>query len=208
MSDELLDEAITWTKARMATSAAHDWGHIERVLHNATVLAEKEGADKLVVQLAAVTHDVVNLSKNHPERKTASKKSAKLVSQWLEGKLEADRIALVFEAIKCHSFSAGFVPESLEAQVVSDADNLDAIGAIGIARAFECGGAMGTATLSSEDPFCAEREPDDSRYTVDHFYTKLLLLGERFYTDSGRDEAERRLAFMRQFLDELAGEVV
>ena len=154
MSKEILDEAIAWTKTRMVASAGHDWGHIERVLHNATVLAKEEGADLLVVQLAAAMHDVVNLSKDHPERRKASEKSAQLACQWLEGKLEADRIARVFEAIKCHSFSAGFVPESLEAQVVSDADNLDAIGAIGIARAFECGGAMGTATLASEDPFC------------------------------------------------------
>lgn len=204
---QLMREAVRWTREQMGQSAGHDWGHIERVVRNAAVLAEEEEADRLVVELAAVTHDVVNLAKDDPRRSKASTLSAERVAQWLDGKLEEERIALIYEAVKCHSFSAGFVPQSLEAQVVSDADNLDAIGAIGIARAFECGGALGRITMSSVDPFCREREPDDSEFGLDHFYTKLLVLGERFYTKSGKQRAKQRISFMKTYLAELAREV-
>lgn len=207
MNERLLSDAIAWTRQNMAISAGHDWGHIERVLHNATELAQAEGADILVAQLAAVMHDVVNLEKDHPERKKASVMSAERASQWLQGKLQQPRIDGVYEAIKCHSYSAGFTPQGLEAKVVSDADNLDALGAIGIARTFECGGAMGTATMSAQDPFCTHRQPDDGRYTVDHFFAKLLRLEERFYTDSGRQAAKQRLDYMRAFLAQLDAEI-
>ena len=205
--NELIAHAVDWTRRKMETGAGHDWGHIERVRNNARVLAAAEDADELVVELAAVMHDVVNLPKDHPERAQASTKSAKLAATWLDGRLEEKRIELVYEAIRCHSFSAGFTPESVEAKVVSDADNLDALGAIGIARTFEVGGATKKQTVATKDPFCEERRPDDSRYTVDHFYTKLLALRDRFYTESGRAEASERLEFMRKFLDEMAREL-
>ncbi len=205
--DRLIEDAKTWVREKMATGAGHDWGHIERVVVNARRLAEAEGADLRVVELAAWMHDVVNLPKDHPERASASTKSAEAACQWLQGRLEEERVELVREAIRCHSFSAGLIPQSLEAKVVSDADNLDALGAIGIARVFEIGGALGKSTLASKDPFCHEREPDDGRYTVDHFYTKLLKLGEWFYTESGRRQAQERLGFMRQFLEILESEV-
>jgi uncharacterized protein len=203
----LLDDAIAWTKARMADTAGHDWHHIERVLANATALARLEDADLLVVQLAAVMHDVVNLPKDHPERKRASTFSADEAAAFLEGRLEPDRISRVHEAIRCHSYSAGLTPESLEARIVSDADKLDSLGAIGIARTFECGGAMHARTLHGDDPFCRTREPDDRRYTVDHFFAKLLNLEPMFHTESGRTEAGRRTGFMRTFLSELEREI-
>lgn len=205
--ETLLDRAITWTRDQMSDTAGHDWNHIERVLANATRLAREEGADLLVVQLAAVMHDVVNVAKNHPDRKRASTLSAELAATFLEGELEPERIALVHEAIRCHSYSAGFTPESLEARIVSDADKLDSLGAIGIARTFECGGSMQTRTLNADDPFCRERQPDDGQFTLDHFYAKLLKLEELFHTGSGRREAARRTAFMRAFLDELDREI-
>ncbi|MBA2661882.1 MAG: HD domain-containing protein [Bradymonadaceae bacterium] len=205
---ELLEQAIAWTQAEMPSGAGHDWNHIERVLKNASALAAEEpGADLLVVRLAAVMHDLVNLPKDHPKRRMASTMSAERAADWLADKLAPERVALVCEAIRCHSFSAGFLPQSLEARIVSDADKLDSLGAIGIARTFECGGQMGRLTLSADDPFCAERSPDDGVYTVDHFYTKLLGLLTLFHTESGRRQAERRLAFMRLYLDTLASEL-
>ena len=204
--EELVEKAIAFTKGRMEESAGHDWMHIARVLANAEALAREEGADLLSCQLAAVMHDLINLPKNHPDRRQASRMSAREAAAWLEGRLDAERIEWIEEAIRCHSYSAGLIPEGLVAKVVSDADNLDALGAIGIARTFECGGAMGTATMAAEDPFCRKRTPTDHLYTVDHFYAKLLRLKERFYTESGRRAAERRLAFMEAFLVELEEE--
>ena len=208
MNTEVIEDARDWVRGQMATGAGHDWGHIQRVVANARRLAGEEGADEVVVELGAWMHDVVNLPKDHPQRHRASTMSAEAARRWLDGKLEEQRVELVCEAIRCHSFSAGLVPQSLEAKVVSDADNLDAIGAIGIARVFEIGGALERRTLSMEDPLCEEREPDDGVYTVDHFFTKLLRLQERFYTESGRREAEERLAFMCRYLEVLKSEVV
>lgn len=205
--NELIEAAIAFTRREMAMSAGHDWMHIERVMGNAERIGEAEGADLLAVRLGAVMHDIVNLPKDHPEREAASTLSAEKAATWLEGRLEAERIATVYEAIRCHSFSAGFVPRGLVAKVLSDADKLDALGAIGIARTFEIGGLMGTATLAEFDPFCEVREPEDKLYTVDHFYRKLLKLEERFYTESGQAAARRRIGFMREFLSELRAEV-
>ena len=204
---DLVESAWRWTREQMEVAAGHDFGHIERVVTNAKRLGKVEGADGLVVRLAAITHDVVNLPKDDPDRHLASSRSAEAVSTWLEGRLEPARIDLVAEAIRCHSYSAGCIPESVEAKVVSDADNLDAIGAVGIARCFEIGGKLGRVTLATDDPFCDERTPDDGTYTVDHFYTKLLRLGERFYTASGRREAKQRIEFMKEYLEQLRREV-
>lgn len=205
--DELVDEARRWSLEFMDESAGHDTGHIRRVVTNARRLAQQEGADELVVRLAAWMHDLVNLAKDHPKRSSASTKSAEVASDWLDGRIDDERIELVKEAIRCHSFSAGLEPESLEAKVVSDADNLDAIGAIGIGRAFEVGGAMGRITAAPEDPLCKRRQPDDETYTLDHFFSKLLKLQDRFYTDSGRRQARRRIEFMEEFLEQLGREL-
>lgn len=194
-------------RQEMAITGGHDPMHIERVRMHARNIARVEGGDLLVIDLAALLHDIVNLAKNHPERKMASTLAAEKAAAWLQGQLEPERIERVYEAIRCHSFSAGFIPRSLEAKIVSDADNLDALGAIGIARTFECGGSLGQATFSPVDPFCVEREPDDQRFIVDHFYKKLLLLKDRFYTREGARLAEHRTAFMQAFLAQLQEEI-
>ena len=204
---DLEQAAIAWVKTQMAITAGHDWGHIQRVMKNGERLAKEEGADPVVVQLACAMHDVVNLSKSDPRRKEASTLAAEKAAQWLQGRLEEDRVSLVYEAIKCHSFSAGFVPSSPEARVVSDADNLDALGAIGIARTFECGGAMGTITVHPDDPLAHNRMIDDGTYTLDHFFAKLLKLGHRFYTDAGKKESARRLDYMEDFVREIYFEI-
>jgi uncharacterized protein len=113
----------------------------------------------------------------------------------------------IHHAIEAHSFSAGIQPRTLEAQVVQDADRLEALGAIGIARCLLTGGAMGTPLYEPDDPFCKAREPDDRRYTLDHFYRKLLRLPDTMQTRAGRAEAQRRAEYMREFLQRLAVEI-
>ena len=110
-------------------------------------------------------------------------------------------------AIAAHSFSAGIRPRTIEAKVVQDADRLDSLGAIGIARCLVLGGGLDRPLYDMVDPFCERRDPDDSVSTIDHFYTKLLLLRESMQTDSGRKEAARRTEFMVAYLRELALEL-
>ncbi len=109
--------------------------------------------------------------------------------------------------IRSHSFSAGFEATTLEAKILADADRLDALGAIGIARTFAVGGQLGRALCHPGDPLATSREPDDAVYGVDHFYCKLLKLKDMFYTSEGRRVAEARDAFMRHYLEVLADEV-
>src|SRR6185295_12910517 len=117
------------------------------------------------------------------------------------------RMAALAHAIEAHSFSAAIEPESLEARVLQDADRLDALGAIGLARCLMLGGELGRPLYVAADPFCERREPDDLTATVDHFYTKLLHLSERFQTVAGRAEADRRTDVLRRFLGELGHEL-
>jgi uncharacterized protein len=120
----------------------------------------------------------------------------------------ADLVEEITHAIEAHSFSAGIAPRTPEARVVQDADRLDSLGAIGIARCLLVGGRLDLPLCAADDPFCDERLPDDGRYTIDHFYAKLLKLPATMQTEAGRAEAERRAALMRRYLDDLRAEII
>lgn len=190
--------------------AAHDLAHIRRVVRWARQLAEAEDADRSIVIPAAWLHDCVSVPKDHPDRSRASTLAAEAASSWLtEQGYPAERIPEVAHAIAAHSFSAGIAPRTLEAKVVQDADRLDALGAIGIARCYATAGVMGSALVHPEDPVPGPhttRPLDDRQYATDHFVVKLLRLPETMQTEAGRAEAERRSIFLRQFMDELARE--
>lgn len=193
---------------RMALDNAHDLAHIERVVKQAKLLAEDEGADISIVTAAAWLHDLVNYPKDHPRRAQASFESASLAEPFLkELGFDNSQVCAVQHAIVTHSFSAQITPRTLEAQVVQDADRLDALGAIGIARCMMVGGQLSRNLYELQDPFCSEREPDDNVYTIDHFYQKLLRLEATFQTQAGRTVAAVRTAFMRQYLDQLRFEI-
>lgn len=188
---------------------AHDLAHLGRVVATARRLAAAEGAKLGVVLPAAWLHDCVNVPKDSPDRARASRMAAeqavRLLTEWGYPSEWHREIA---HAIEAHSFSARIEPKTVEARVVQDADRLDAIGAVGLARCLMLGGAMGRPLYDPQDPFCARREPDDTRYTVDHFYRKLLGLAATMQTASGRREALRRTDVLERFLVELAEEVV
>lgn len=190
------------------TDAAHDSGHIHRVVTNARRLTDAEGADWQVVMPAAWLHDCVIIPKSSPDRKQASVSAARQAVEWLEkhqwphGKLDE-----ISHAIEAHSFSAGIVPRTLEAKVVQDADRLDALGAAGLARTLMLGGELKRGFYAAADPFCEARAPDDSAYTLDHLYSKLLTLEGTMQTPSGKAEARQRTDFLRGFLDQLREEI-
>lgn len=187
---------------------AHDRLHVERVAATAKALARAEGADLAVVVPAAWLHDCVQVPKGSPDRSRASRMAADAAGAWLRAAgYPAELVPAVEHAIHAHSFSANVEPRTREAEVVQDADRLDALGAVGIARTLMLGGAMGLPLYDAAEPIPRARTPDDRRSVVDHFFTKLLHLEGRMRTAAGRAEAARRTASMRAWLEDLAREL-
>jgi uncharacterized protein len=188
--------------------SAHDLAHIKRVVNSAMKLCDEEGADSEVVHAAAWLHDCVSLPKNHPDRKKSSVLAAQKAAHFLsKTDFPESKISLVVHAIEAHSFSAGITPESTEAKIVQDADRMDALGAIGIARCLLVGGVLGRPLYNPEDPFCENREPDDTLWTIDHFYVKLFRLPETMHTESAKKEALKRVKVMKAWLNDLKSEI-
>lgn len=194
--------------ASSAWDAAHDPAHVERVVHMARRLAEEEGARLEVVVPAAWLHDCVAVPKDSPLRSRASRLAAERATSLLrEWGAEEALLPEIAHAIEAHSFSAGIPPRTLEARVVQDADRLDALGAVGLARCLMLSGQMGQRLYDPGDPFCQDRTPDDRVSAVDHFHTKLLTLGDSMQTASARREAGVRTRFLEGFLDRLREEI-
>ena len=191
-----------------SNDAAHNFEHIMRVYKNAQRIAKMEGVNQKIVLTSVLLHDIISYSKSDPRSKNSSTESAKEAQKILQRfGYRKDEIRMVSDAIRDHSFSKETTPETLEGKVLQDADRLDAIGAIGIARVFSVGGTEGRAFYNSQDPFCVTRSPDDTRWTVDHFYKKLLLLEKKMNTKTAKIEAKRRVNIMKQFLRQLESEI-
>jgi uncharacterized protein len=187
---------------------AHDLLHIERVVAMAKRLARSEQARLEVVVPAAWLHDCVNVPKNHPNRSLASRLSAEEALRILSDlKYPRELFQDIAHAIEAHSFSAGIEPLTPEARVVQDADRLDALGSVGIARCFAVAGMLKRPFYSENDPFCETRSPDDARYSIDHFFVKLFKVADSLKTEAGREEGRRRVATMRSFLRDLRREI-
>lgn len=197
-----------WLEAEGGGDPAHGPAHVERVVANALAIGAEEGADLDVLLPAAWLHDCVVVAKDSEERSRASLLAAdRAISLLGSAGYEAELLPGVHHAIVAHSFSAGVTPATVEAKVLRDADRLDALGAIGLSRCLMLGGHLGTPLASPVDPFCEEREPDDSRFVIDHFFVKLLKLAESMCTAAGRSLAESRTAFLRSYLEELRKEL-
>jgi uncharacterized protein len=187
---------------------AHDVAHLLRVFHNARRIQAEEGGDEKVIAAAVLLHDCVSLPKNHPERAQSSRLAAEKASGILAGLgWERAQVEAVAHAILTHSFSASLTPQTLEAKILQDADRLDSLGAMGIARTFYTAGRMGSKLYHATDPQAASRDLDDRTYAIDHFEAKLLTLADGFQTATGRKlagERHRRLVEFRDlFFDEL-----
>jgi len=191
-----------------AQEPAHDLLHCRRVVAMAKRLCALERGRAEVVVPAAWLHDWVAVAKDDPLRAGASKRSAAAAVEWLrlQGYPEAD-CSKVAHAIEAHSFSAGIEPQTLEAAIVQDADRLDALGAIGIARCFATAGTLRRPFYCEQDPFCESRAPNDISFTLDHFFAKLLRIADTLRTDGGRAEGQRRLDVVKAYLAELKREI-
>jgi uncharacterized protein len=203
-----LEQRCAAALAAPGGDVAHGLGHVRRVVMNAKRLAAAEGARPEVVVPAAWLHDCVTVPKDSPQRAAASRLAAAQAVAWLRAwNYPEALLADIAHAVEAHSFTAAIPPRTLEAKVVQDADRLEAIGAVGLARCLMLGGAMGRPLYAAEDPFCARRAPDDRAATVDHFYTKLLQLEGTMQTATGRREARARTEFLERFLAELKREI-
>ena len=192
------------------TDAAHDIAHIHRVWSNAQAIAQKDAleVEQDVLRAATVFHDLVNLPKDAPNRAVASRLSAQAADPILADLgMSAVNRAKVAHAITAHSYSAGIPPETDEARILRDADRLDALGAIGIARMMAVSGALGRAIYDPNDPFAAGRALDDTRWSIDHFETKLFRLADDMLTKTGRRIATDRTRYMRAYLKQLTSEM-
>jgi uncharacterized protein len=188
---------------------AHDIGHIGRVFANAMRIQSTEGGDAELLAAAVFLHDCVSVEKNSPLRAQASRLAAEKASGILaEMGWQRDRVEATAHAIAAHSFSAGIPPETLEAKILQDADRLDAIGMVGVARLFYIGGRMGSALYDAADPKADHRPLDDKQFALDHFPAKLFKLAEGFQTETGRalaHERDRRLHLFRDMMLEEIG---
>ena len=173
-------------------------------------LVSEGAADLLVLLAAAYFHDLVSLPKNHPQRREASRLSAEKTALLLEcdfPDFPQEKIPGVQHAILAHSFSAGVKPLTAEARILQDADRMEAIGAIGLARVFYTAGQLSQRLFDGRDPMATGREPDDQRYALDHFQVKLLKLPGLMNTAAGRRMAEANAEYLREFLRKIGAEI-
>ncbi|EZP32111.1 HD domain-containing protein [Pseudomonas sp. RIT288] len=203
LAAELLPHAL-----EPCDDGAHDLAHLQRVWHNVRTLHQTEGGDLQVLLAAVLLHDCVAVEKNSPLRAQASRLAAEKASMVLANLHWPDStISAVTHAIEAHSFSANITPLTLEAKLVQDADRLDSLGMLGVARTFYVAGRMGSALYDPLDPEAKERDYDDTRFCLDHFQTKLLHLADGFQTATGQRLAQirhqRLKGFMEQFKEEI-----
>ena len=202
---DLLKEEI---KLKMSNDSAHDFDHILRVYKNAKKICKTEKANQKLVLAAVLLHDIISYPKSDKRSKLSSRESAEASKKILKKHgFKDDEIRIISDAIKDHSFSQNKVPQTIEGKVLQDADRLDALGAVGIARVFAVGGAENRPFFNPNDPFCKKRSPDDQNWTLDHFYKKLLLLESKMNTRTGKKEAKKRTKILKDFLSNLKNEL-
>jgi len=188
---------------------AHDFQHIMRVYKNAELIGRREGADLTILLPAALLHDLVVYPKGSAKTTKSADDSADLAEKWLQRYgYPQDKIDKICYCIRTHSYSKRLVPSTLEGKILQDADRLDALGAIGVARTFSVGGTENRAFYNPTDPFWKSgRELNDREWTLDHFQTKLLKLKKLMHTKTAREIAQERARFMDLFIGQMQKEI-
>jgi uncharacterized protein len=210
-SEKIIENTIVFVQETLKDAeGGHDWFHILRVLNNSKLIAATEEVDLLTVKLGALLHDIAD-SKFHNGDETIGPKAARAFLS-TQGVAE-EVIVHVVNIIENISFKGGNTNQSFhsrELAVVQDADRLDALGAIGIARTFNYGGFKGRGLYDPEiQPdlkMSKEEYKASTAPTINHFYEKLLLLKDRMNTETGKAIAEERHSYMKQFLDQFYAE--
>ncbi|MDD5726355.1 MAG: HD domain-containing protein [Patescibacteria group bacterium] len=206
MSSELINKTAEYVKATMVKEGTgHDWFHIERVWHLAKAIQAKEGGDLEIVELAALLHDIADWKFSDGDLDAG----AKVSREWLtQINAPVDVIDHVCEIVGTLSYKGAGVPDkmkTIEGQIVQDADRLDAIGAIGIARCFAYGGHKNRPLYDPEvklvNHATFEEYKNKEGTAFNHFYEKLFLLKDRLNTQAAKKIAQGRHEFMQEFVD-------
>lgn len=210
LKDEQVLQALLVAAWKDNHDPTHDMDHVQRVVQMAKHITASHQDARLEIILPAVwLHDCVNLPKNHPDRKLASTFAAEYAVKELRRLGASEEILQqIRHAIESHSFSAGIHPQTIEAKIVQDADRLDSLGAIGIARTLAVSGMLGRQLWDSVDPLAENRTPDDQIFGLDHLYVKLFEIAKTLHTDAARKIAQKRVDFMQQFAEEIKSELI
>lgn len=209
---ELENKIINFLKKEMSSNndAAHDLGHLTRVAEKSKYIHKFEGGNLDVIIIASYFHDIVSLPKDslirHLSSTFAAQKTIKILKENFQ-EISASLYGQISDVIRSHNYSSGARPITIEAKIIQDADRLDALGAIGLARVFYIAGRLGQKIYSQDDPFAIGRSLDDKAYALDHFYTKLLKLPETLNTHEGRNMAKKRVAYLSNYINELKEEI-
>ena len=204
----VIDSIKSESKEIMDNDSSHDFDHVMRVYKNAQKICKKEKANEKLVLCSTLLHDIVSYPKSDERSKLSSTESAQKSKLILKKyNFSKEEIIIISDAIRDHSFSQNKIPKSIVGKILQDADRLDAIGAIGIARVFATGGSLKRQFYNIDDPFCKTRKPNDKIWTVDHFYQKLLKLESLMNTKSGKMEAQKRTKVLKEFLNQLKKEL-
>lgn len=197
---------VSWLEMNASSGdASHDISHFKRVWRTASYIndIEAEKADPLVLLVSSFLHDIVSLPKDHPQRHISSRLSAEKAVEIINSSFPDFPEGLIPElvhAIHAHSFSANVIPLTTAARILQDADRMDALGAIGLARVFYIAGLLKQGLFDPEDPMAENRPLDDKSFAFDHFQTKLLKLPDMMNTASGRALANERAEYLIQFM--------
>ena len=190
--------------------SGHDWHHIERVYKMACAIQEKEGGDREIVELAALFHDISDHKLNGGKLNDGGDEARKILQAFNYDKDKTELIAKIVDGVSYKGAHVQDQMDSLEGKIVQDADRLDAIGAIGIARAFAYGGSRNRPLYEPDQTpemhSSFEEYAKAQSHTVNHFYEKLLLLKNRLNTTTARKIGEERHEFMERFLDQFYSE--
>ena len=206
-----IESCITFVKKTLAgAEGGHDWFHIERVWRNAKLIASSEECDLEVVELAALLHDIADSKFHEGDEEIGPKKAREYLTIAGIGSRKVNHIVAIIENV---SFKGGHNARnhsSIELDIVQDADRLDAIGAIGIARTFNYGGFKNRAiydpSITPNLNMSKEEYKKSTAPTINHFYEKLLLLKDLMNTESGKRIAEQRHQYMEGFLNQFYNE--
>lgn len=216
-AEEIIQNTITFVKNELQNAeGGHDWFHIERVYKNALLISESEKVDKTVVALGALLHDIAD-SKFHagdeavgPKKARQFLKTQNLSNHEAEAKEIIEHVVKIIENISFKGGNKEQEFQSIELDVVQDADRLDALGAVGIARTFNYGGFKNRKLYDPDIKPNLKMTPADYKAsnnpTLNHFYEKLLLLKDRMNTETGKRIAADRHTFMEEFLEQFYAE--
>src|SRR3989344_4641841 len=207
---EIIKKTEEFVKTKMKGDPGHDWSHVNRVRNMAVYLGKKEKADLFIVELASILHDVADHKFYGGDDKIGSKTATQWLNKIKVNQKVIEHVCHIIDEVSFKGAGVKYAMKTIEGKVVQDADKLDAIGAIGVARTFSYGGHFNVPMYlpgvkpTMHTSFAQYKKKSAS--TINHFYEKLLLLKDRMHTKTARKIARQRHKFMEQYLKEFYGE--